>query len=578
MVSCAALSARSTSTASPRTAPGAALARLERLRTEFGGASGPDKVALLERLASARLPSAKAVLRLHEVLVFLRAFPDDRKVLELAERLLARFEERRDLRRYRRELENSGVAGTEIRFSFFGPTASWLARRFPSSLTIEWPVFERADRLEERLDLLVAWSESPAVDEGELTIRRWVDRLKGPRETDGTFLVRRFEALDAAPAVRTRVFEELDVPFVLAPGPGTPTRTHARHRESRVVFREGPLRRDRPDLDREVLRPPRSIRAVSRSEGARLADLAREAMVTRERDLDAFMHADPRDARIVDCGDGLEFACLGVVPERRLMLEAVYGFLTLQSGVPTGYVLASALHRSCEIAFNVFETFRGGPSAHVYGRVLAMCRALFGADTFTIYPYQLGHENEEGLRSGAWWFYEKLGFRPRDAGARAVYRRELAAMRRRPGHRSSLAALRKLAAQNLYWSLERPRDDVIGVFPLDRIGFAASDALAERFGSDRERGERVCAEEVGRLVGVPRWGQLPAGERLWFLRWAPLARILPGLERWPASDRAALAGVIRAKGGRRESEFVLRFDRHRRLRRALGEIARTSRR
>ncbi|MFN0008849.1 MAG: hypothetical protein ACKVXR_13190 [Planctomycetota bacterium] len=555
-----------------------ALLLLERLRAQFGGRSASDKLALLGRLADAPLGSAKALLRLHETLLFLRAFPDDRGVLEQVEGMLARFHERRDLRRFARELENSGVAGSEIRFSFFGPTATWLARRFPEHLKIDWPEFELRDRLESRLELLVTYSETPAIDEGDLSLREWIDRLKGPRETDGSFLVRRFDALDASRAVRTHLFEEMDVPFVLSPGPGTPARTTSRRSNARTVFQTAPLPRDRPDLAREVLRPPRSIRAVSTAEGAELADLAREAMVTRSRDLDAFMHADPRDARIVDCGDGLEFACLGVNPERRLLLEAVYGFLTLQNGVPTGYVLASAFMRSCEIAFNVFETFRGGPSARVYGRVLAMCRALFGADTFTIYPYQLGHENEEGLRSGAWWFYEKLGFRPREASARRVYRRELAAIRRDPKHRSSLTALKKLAAHNLYWSLGAPRDDVIGSFPLDRIGFAASDYLSQRFGSDRERGERACADEAGRILGVPRWRALPPGERLAFQRWAPVVRVLPGVESWSRVDRAALGRVVRAKGGLRESEFVLQFDGHRRLRKAFVELARLPKR
>ena len=117
----------------------------------------------------------------------------------------------------------------------------------------------------------------------------------------------------------------------------------------------------------------------------------------------------------------------------------MYGFLTLQNGVPIGYVLASALFGSSEIAYNVFETYRGGRSARVYGRVLAMVRALFGADTFTIDPYQLGHENEEAMRSGAWWFYQKLGFRaarrPRRVRSCA---RELARMRADAAHRSSL--------------------------------------------------------------------------------------------------------------------------------------------
>src|SRR5439155_9308084 len=131
------------------------------------------------------------------------------------------------------------------------------------------------------------------------------------------------------------------------------------------------------------------------------------SMVTRSRDLDVFSWADERDVRLVDCGGGLQFACIGAVPERRLLLESVYGFLTLKNGVPIGYVLASALFGSSEVAYNVFETWRGAESAHVYGRVLAMLHTLFGSTTFGIDPYQMGHKNEEGQESGAWWFYYK---------------------------------------------------------------------------------------------------------------------------------------------------------------------------
>ena len=93
-------------------------------------------------------------------------------------------------------------------------------------------------------------------------------------------------------------------------------------------------------------------------------------------------------------------------------------------------MLTSALYGSAEIAYNVFETYRGGEAGPVYGRVLAMTAHLFGADSFTIFPYQLGGAgNEEGLASGAWWFYRKLGFAPRDRAARSLVRREEATHR-----------------------------------------------------------------------------------------------------------------------------------------------------
>jgi hypothetical protein len=50
---------------------------------------------------------------------------------------------------------------------------------------------------------------------------------------------------------------------------------------------------------------------------------------------------------------------------------------------------------------------------------------------------------------------------------------------------------------------------------------------------------------------------------------APLVVGLPGVSSWSRSERRALAGVVRAKGGRRESDFVKRFDAHPRLGRAV---------
>ena len=45
------------------------------------------------------------------------------------------------------------------------------------------------------------------------------------------------------------------------------------------------------------------------------------------------------------------------------------------------------------------------------------------------------------------------------------------------------------------------------------------------------------------------------------------------VERWSASNKRALVRVVRAKGGRRESDFVRLFDRHRRLRAAVLRLA-----
>jgi hypothetical protein len=488
--------------------------------------------------------------------------------------MLAGFHRRGDLRRFADDLYNSGIAGTDIYFRFYWPTAHWLARRHPGSLTIDWPEFENQEQLEKYLYLLASASETPALDEEDFPLKEWLDRLKGPRETDAAFLIGRFAAMPVDAAWRERLYDDLDIGLRLAPGKGTPSRTVARSPRAKVVYQETPLSRLRPDLKREIFRPPVAVTPVSPREGQRLVDMARDAMVTRSRDLDVFANGDPEDVRLVDCGGGLQFACIGVVPQRRLMLESVYGFLTMKNGVPTGYVLASALFGSSEVAYNIFETYREAESAAVYGRVLAMLRHLFGSDAFTIDPYQLGHDNLEGLESGAWWFYYKLGFRPDDPEVLRLLSRELRRMEARPGHRSSVETLQELSAENMYLFLGRPRKAVLGRFSLASVGHRMTRYLARRFGADREEAARVCSREAARLLGLRSLRGFSAGQRLAWERWAPLVVNLPGASKWTAAEKKALVAVVRAKGGRRESDFVLLFNRHRALQRALGRMGR----
>jgi hypothetical protein len=551
--------------------PAGALRRLTARAYDYGAGLAAERLALLRRLDRARLGSAAAVRELHERLCFLHAYPDSPAVFAQVSRMLATFGRRPDLGRHRKALVDSGIRGTDIYYRFGAPTARWLARRWGAQLSVDWDEVDE-EKVARHLTLLALDAESPGQDEPPLEGRAWLDRLRG-RGTDAAFLVSRLAKLDASPAVRDHFHDELGLMLRLEPGRDTPTRSGARDSRARLTLKHGPLRRDRPDLRAEALRPPRSIRPVGPRDGDRLVDLAREAMVTRSRDLDAFAGASPRDVRIADCGDGLEFVCLGVAPPARLLLEAVYGYLVLQNGVPIGYALASALFGSSEIAFNVFETFRGAEAAWAYGRFLGVVRAMFGTDTFTIFPYQLGHGNEEGIESGAWWFYYKLGYRPREAATLRLAGRELGRMRRRPAYRSGPATLRRLAQTNVFFELGPDRDDVIGVLPIDRVGLAVTDAVARRFGSDRDGAADVLSDEAAAILGAGDWRRFPADERLAWRRLAPLTTCLAGVTGWPRADRAALAAIMRAKGGRRESAFVSLADRHVRFRQALIRLA-----
>ena len=562
---------RGKSLALPKTA--ALLRELESLRQDFSPASIARTVEFLRVLEGRRLASAKQVHALHEILVFVRAFPGSAEVLATAERLLSSFAERRDLKRYRRELEDTGIAGTDLHFPFYWLSALWLARLWPEALSIDWPEFARKKKLKDVLHLLLPYSESMALDSAKLGSAKWIEALRGPSVTDATFLIRRFEALELETPVREQLYEDLDMPLVLAPGSTTPARGREKWESARVVFQDRPWPSSRPALRRAIPQISFRIRAVGPAQGQRLIDLANACMVNRLRDLYVFLNADPRNVRIVDFGDGLQFACMGAVPERRLVLESVHGFLTLMNGVPIGYVLCSALFHSSEIAYNVFETFRGVGTAHVYARALAMVHQLFGSDSFAIDPYQLGHKNVEGQRSGAWWFYYKLGFRPDDPGVRRLVREERARIAADPSHRTPARRLNRMASKYMFLQLGPKRRDVLGRIDLGRIGLHVSRRLADRHGSDREAGVAACVRESARVLGLRSKRTWSADERRAWERWAPLVQVLPGVSEWTPTQKRALIEIVRSKAAPRESDFVRRFDRHTKLRAALLDLA-----
>ncbi len=553
--------------------PRTALRSLETAFDTYGGEAAKRKLELLATLERASLGTAKEVLRLHELLCFLRAYPDDTELLAAVERTLARFEKRADLRRHRRALEDSGIAGTTTRFPFFSPSARRLVERWGSRVTIDWSRFENAERYGRILPHLTLWSERAAFDEPDVSARAWVRDNKGAGDTDAAFLVRRWHALAADEPVRSAFYDDLDPWLRLEPGPDTPARTREKHPGMRVVFQTGPLDRSRPDLAAEIRRAPRAVARVVGAEAEALIELARSAMVPRQRDLEVFAYANPEDVRLVDAGEGLSFACIGVLPERRSLLEAVYAFLMLKNGVAVGYSLCTVLFGSSEIAYNVFESFRGGETAKIFGRVLATVRHLFGSRSFAIDPYQLGHGNHEGIASGAFWFYAKQGFRPVDPGVAGLLDAELRQIAKKKGYRSSPATLEKLARAYVLWPAGGKY--VLGVLSVSRVSRRVSAMLAERFGADRERAERTCLVEArARLGALPaeirRW---PAPEREAFRRWAPLVALLD-VERWSAKEKRDAVLVIRAKGARSEDEHLARFEAHKKLSRAVRRLAR----
>jgi hypothetical protein len=325
---------------------------------------------------------------------------------------------------------------------------------------------------------------------------------------------------------------------------------------------------------REANRPLPSWRRAPPALARELIETARVAMATRSRELHAFSYPNAEDVLVGEMGRGLRVALIGLEPAFRLPFEGYYAFLAVKNGVPVGYGGGWCLFETLEFGFNVFESFRQGESAWILGQVLRAYRRVFGMRTVVVDPYQLGAGNAEALRSGAVYFYHRLGFRPRGRDVLRVLEGELAKIARDRRYRSPLLVLRRLAREEAYLTLPGGSLEPERRVRARDLAALVTREVARRHQGNREAATREAVDRVARVLGVPRWTGWPEPERQAFRRWALVAALVPDLDRWPGPDRARLVRMIRAKGGRGEGPYVRRLLGQARLRRSLEALIR----
>jgi hypothetical protein len=257
-------------------------------------------------------------------------------------------------------------------------------------------------------------------------------------------------------------------------------------------------------------------------------------------------------------------------PARRSPLDSHVGMMLFKNGVPVGYGGGWPFAGTCRIGVNIFAPFRGGESALLFGQVLRVYRQRFAVGRFIVEPSQFGGTNKEGLQSGAFWFYYRLGFRPIDARSARLARDEWARMQSDRTYRTPIPALRRFTGGDIELRLR----DVAECEPSD-LSSAATAWIGERHRSDRAAGLFAARRIVMRALGQTRDDRWTNEERLAFGELALIIAQIPDLGDWPAADKRALVQVMRAKG-RDEFRFHERLSRHRRLREALSRIALSS--
>ena len=568
------------------------LEQLQEAKLQFGPQAGGKMLKLLGTASRLQFREPADLIRFHEILLFIRAYPQNSAVLKKADEGLAVFSRRAaeigaDDDAFNEE-QAAGIVGTAIDAAFSYDIVRWLAQAHPGEVEIDWDGYENWDRLGATLPRFLPLLEEDALVEANVPYLKWLEAAWGRGAGQLAALLRAFEELQCSPREKAELFAslELSARWELKDAPAS--RTLMRRAGKEIFYHSGPLlRRSDVSLGAELNAASLPVERLSKSDGERLIDMTRDASVVRYRELYGFTYGDPARVFRANAGRGLEIFVFGVPPERRLPLRAYHAGFFVKNGVPIGYVETLTLFERIEIGFNLYYTFRDGESAWLYAQMLRVFRQLLGVSVVSVDPYQIGLHNREAIDSGAFWFYRKMGFRsvrPELARLTAAEEKKIKA---RPGYRTPPAILKRLASAPMIYeasvaqvsesaNLRKPLSEGgWDRFLVRHLGYASQQLMREKFGGDAGQFRRAAVAQIEGVLGVkaPNAG---TPERSSFENFALLLAQIPDVQNWPDEQKQRVAAVIGAKmsddEGLSELEYVRVLNASPRLRQHVIEL------
>lgn len=543
---------------------------IARLRKRFAERKNEADKCPWKELIDRPIASPRPLMDYHDLLLFILAFPRDAeehvtatyeldRVTGIAERMVQRN------KTHRLALYNSGLAGTTSCAHFSIDLTRWLTRSYLGNVTLDSFAGEE-DTVRSLLVALAAPAEREAMDD---TRHGTIDRLRSASSGNPLpWLLSGIDDSTASPLVRQAMWTSMKPYIELRSERSLLSRTYCRGLTTEQFLWSEGLRRkvDSNEILRTPLGPPTKLTPGQRE---RAMTAARGVLIGYLRETDTSTLGDPKAIEHFYMGQGIGITLLTLPPDRRTSLDSYIGYVAFSNSVPVAYGGAWIFPGKTKVGINVFPAFRGGPSGFLFAQILRCYAQRFKVGCFEADNYQIGHGNADGIRSGAYWFYHRLGFRTTDPSLVPIELRELGTLQNDRLHRTAPAVLRKLAAQPMRLALHVEHAPITD--PID-ISEAVMHHLASLADGDRKSAVDTCVKSVVGALDVRDVRSWPDDERRAFEELAPAISLIRDLEAWPSRKKLDLVRLMRSKGRTREDRYIVALRDHDLLLRSWKEI------
>lgn len=428
---------------------------LEKVRTSFVADDIRKTEEILTALLKMKQIPPSGLLPLHEALLFIKAFPFTDKLAILADKNLRLLENylvqgvRKKQTGLIKAIDNSGVSGSKVVATFSYDLIHCLISSFPDAVLYDSCAIDA----EEFFSLLLTMLPSPLkenfMEGGWNTVDEWLDALcSKDRKAKLQLLLSFFNEAGIPRTQRDFLFERLQL-YIEADLAKMPSRTNIFLPAETFIHADGILKKT--DVNAMVHTPVEEDHTVTVDERKRIISAVRWTLFALFRETDPGTYADLHDVRVFHVGRGLQIVLMGMKHDRRNPIDAYIGFMAFKNGCPYAYGGAWMLGPMAKIGINVFPAFRGGESALFFAQLMRVYQQVFSPEYFVAEPYQVGRDNPEGIETGAFWFYYRLGYRPVLPALKKLAATEFQKLKTGKTKKTPASLLRKLVADELIW-------------------------------------------------------------------------------------------------------------------------------
>ncbi len=172
-----------------------------------------------------------------------------------------------------------------------------------------------------------------------------------------------------------------------------------------------------------------------------------------QRETDPVTYMELSSIRYYKLERGISIAIFTMTLDKQLPYESYVGYTLFKNSYPAAYGGAWICGHHALIGINIFEWCRGGESSLFFNNLLRVYHQIFEVEHFEVEPSQYGKDNPEGIDSGAFWFYYRMGFKPIDKNLRSIALKEYDQIRKDRNYRSPRKTLEKFTESNIILNL-----------------------------------------------------------------------------------------------------------------------------